>query len=118
MEKTVEQVMELGTELLKVSERISLLEKDAIFITDFLADKQASFADRLTEFDRKLKEVDDTVKVVSVDIKNANIAFDKLIAQLKESAHQQSVERVSERVDAWNPERFVTRYELSRWLND
>jgi len=118
MEQTVEHIMELSNELIKLGDRITMLEKDASYVTSVLIKYEEIFTKTVKDIDIDLNDVRETIKVVEKSIKNARITFDTVVSELKESVSKNSLERLSQRVDAWNPESFITNYELKRTLQD
>ena len=118
MERTVEQVMQLGDEIVKVSSRITALERDASFITDFLSLHNDDLVSRNTEMDDELAKIRKILADIETNLKNATITFDVLVSKLKDTAQKNALDKLSERVDAWNPERFVTKYELNELLKE
>ena len=118
MEQTIRQVTDLANEVIKTNERLSMLEKDASFITDFVMQHDKDFSATITHMDEHITQLKTTLGEVQSQLKNARIAFELLIAQLKEACPQNMFEHAQARAEAWNPHLFVTKYELKRTLRD
>ncbi|RJQ15713.1 hypothetical protein C4573_06190 [Candidatus Woesearchaeota archaeon] len=112
--QTVQQVQQLGENLVTLSGRINSLEKDSTFITTFLTATSKEGEFQTNEFKEHVDKARETINNLTAQMKNCSIELDRLIQKIRYAANKEELAALQERVDAWNPEGFVTKEEFKR----
>ena len=92
MESTIQHVQELGKRMVKLNERISLLERDSAYITSS-SETHTEQVDKNKESSlESLHVAKEELYFVKNNIKNIRIQLDVIIGKLRDSTRQQDLD--------------------------
>jgi hypothetical protein len=118
MEITIKHVQELGNTVIAVGKRVDSLEKDSAFITDSLMENEDHLQKMIQGSEEEIALMKEHIEFIKTTLRNARINLDILIKKLKDTTRTNELERIQERVDQWNPEGLITKYELNQTLKE
>ncbi len=112
MEPTVLRVKETGESIINIGSRISLLEKDSVFMTEMVMQNEKRLEKKKSQALESIQRIRENIEIIKNFLKNSKIELDVLIGKLKESATAHQLDIVKEKVDEWGPERFITKADI------
>ncbi len=102
----------------KMHRRLGSLEEDQEFIEEYARKRGEQIKDAGIRFREEITELEEKVLELRKSLKNITIEMNQVIDQLKDSVKQEELDRVSQRVDEWDPESLATKEELVELAQD
>jgi hypothetical protein len=101
-----------------LNKRILSLENDCDHIAKITQRNNSRTIEIYEQFNDELKLVKNRVEELKIGMKNCVIEMDILIGKIRQSAKNDEIKMVSDRIDNFNAEGLITKFELARTLDN
>lgn len=99
-----------------LNKRILSLESDADHITKITERNNSKTVELSENFRAEISNISGAVNNLKIEMKNCLIEMDVLITKIKQSAKKDELDVISQRIENFNAEGLITKYELNRSL--
>ncbi|MEM4260188.1 MAG: hypothetical protein QXG00_03045 [Candidatus Woesearchaeota archaeon] len=100
-----------------LNKRILCLENDADHITKITEANNIRAKELFENFLEQINNIKKIVEKLKIDMKDCLIEMDVLIDKIKRSAKNDEVNNISRRIEDFNPEGLITKYELHKLID-
>ena len=115
-EKTVDIIPDIMKDLANVRKRVMLIEKDFYIDRMTISKINDSITQESNTFLDEAKNIKIAVAKLRKEINHLKLSLKNTIGEIKKSVTINEVQTLKDRVDAWNPESFVTVEEAEHVL--